>query len=93
MYTTSERATARPGFSSRTAGSRRAMAEDGKGRSGQDERYRQAAIDALEMLDWCIGYLVGTHKDRIATQLARNRSYIREQLMREPEEPVPTSQE
>ena len=64
---------------------------NGKSGSGQSERYRQAATDALEMLDWCIGYLVGTHKDRIASQLARNRSYIREQLLHEPAEPVPTS--
>lgn len=42
------------------------------------------------MLDWCIGYLVGSHKDKIASQLARNRAYIREQLMHEPAEPVPT---
>ena len=68
------------------------MADDnGKSGSGQSERYRRAATDALEMLDWCIGYLVGTHKDRIASQLARNRSYIRQQLLHEPAEPVPTS--
>ena len=67
------------------------MADNGKSGSGQSERYRRAATDALEMLDWSIGYLVGTHKDRIASQLARNRSYIREQLLQEPAEPVPTS--
>ena len=66
------------------------MAENGNHNS-QNDRYRQAATDALEMVDWCIGYLVGTHKDRIASQLASNRSYIRKQLMHEPEEPVPTS--
>ena len=42
------------------------------------------------MLDWCIGYLVGTHKE-IASQLARNRRFIRERLMDEPKEPVPTT--
>ena len=61
------------------------------GRDSEVERYKQAANDALQLLDWCIGYLVGTHKDRIASQLARNRSYIREQLLHEPAEPVPTS--
>ena len=68
------------------------MAEqNGDGRSGEAERYRQAATHALEMLDWCIGYLVGCHKDKIATQLAQNRRYIKEHLMQEPEEPVPTT--
>jgi len=68
------------------------MAEsNGKGRSAEADRYRQAATDALEMLDWCIGYLVGTRKERIAAQIARNRAHIRRDLMHEPEEPVPTS--
>ena len=64
---------------------------NGKGRSGGAERYEQAATEALEMLDWCIGYLTGTRKERIAAQLARNRSVIRKRLMHEPEQPVPTS--
>lgn len=68
------------------------MAEkNGKDQSAEADRYKQAATDALEMLDWCIGYLVGTRKDKIANQLANNRRYIREQLLKEPEEPVPTS--
>lgn len=69
------------------------MAENNgnNGRDGDADRYRQAATDALEMVDWCIGYMVGTRKNSIAAQLAQNRKYIREQLMGEPEEPVPTS--
>jgi hypothetical protein len=67
--------------------------QNGKALSPEAERYKQAATDALEMLDWCIGYLVGTHKDKIASQLAQNRRFIRERLMHEPEEPVPTSKE
>ena len=66
---------------------------NGKGSSDEVERYKQAATEALEMLDWCIGYLVGTHKEGIASQLARNRKHIRENLMREPEEPVPTEKD
>ena len=66
---------------------------DGNGRSGQSERYKQAATEALEMLDWSIGFLVGIRKGSIASQLARNRKHIREDLMREPAEPVPTSKE
>lgn len=53
-------------------------------------RYRQAAEDALEQLDWCIGYLHGTGKRTITRQLARNRAYIRRNLMRAPAEPVPS---
>lgn len=65
-------------------------AHDGTGRSSEADRYEKAATHALEMLDWCIGYLVGAHKDRIASRLAANRRYIKRNLMREPEEPVPT---
>ena len=69
------------------------MAENGKSGSGQSERYRRAATDALEMLDWCIGFLVGIRKEAIASQIAKNRAYIREQLLHEPAEPMPTSKE
>jgi hypothetical protein len=63
------------------------------GLSAESERYKQAATDALEMLDWCIGYLVGSHKEKIASQLAQNRRHIRQRLMHEADEPVPTSKE
>lgn len=59
--------------------------------SDRAERYKQAATEALEMIDWSIGFLVGSHKEKIAGQLARNRKHIRENLMREPAEPVPTT--
>jgi hypothetical protein len=58
--------------------------------SDQEERYRQAAEDALQQLDWCIGYLHGIRKTPISRQLARNRSYIKRNLMREPAEALPT---
>lgn len=54
------------------------------------ERYRQAAEDALQQLDWCIGYLHGIRKNKISAQLARNRSYIRRALLREATEPLPS---
>jgi hypothetical protein len=54
------------------------------------ERYRQAAEDALGQLDWCIGYLHGIRKERISAQLARNRTYIRRALMDEADEPLPS---
>ena len=56
----------------------------------ETERYRQAAEDALGQLDWCIGYLQGIRKKAISAQLAKNRAYIRRQLMREAEEPLPS---
>ena len=65
----------------------------GNGDSGQADRYKQAATEALEMLDWSIGYMVGIRKESIAAQFARNRKHVREDLLREPAEPVPTSKE
>jgi len=54
------------------------------------DRYRKAAEDALQQLDWVIGYLHGIRKTGISRALAKNRSHIRTQLMRRAEEPVPT---
>jgi hypothetical protein len=59
----------------------------------ETERYRQAAEDALQQLDWCIGYLHGIRKVKISRTLARNRSFIRSKLMDRPEEPLPTAEE
>jgi hypothetical protein len=54
------------------------------------ERWRQAAEDALQQLDWCIGYLHGIRKTEVSKALARNRSYIRSSLLERPEEPLPS---
>ena len=62
-----------------------------QGRDREVERYRQAAEDALQQLDWCIGYLHGIRKTEISRALSRNRSHIRSQLMDRAEEPLPTS--
>ena len=56
----------------------------------QGGRYRRAAEDALQQLDWCIGYLHGIRKGKISRQLARNRSYIKRELMKQAAEPLPT---
>ena len=56
----------------------------------ETERYRQAAEEALQQLDWCIGYLHGIHKTKISTHLARNRTHIKRNLMREHTESTPT---
>ena len=45
------------------------------------DRYRKAAEDALQQLDWAIGYLHGIRKTEISRALAKNRSYIRTQLI------------
>ena len=54
------------------------------------DRYRKAAEDALQQLDWVIGYLHGIRKIEISRALAKNRSYIRTRLMGRGEEPLPT---
>jgi hypothetical protein len=56
----------------------------------ETDRYRQAAQDALEQLDWCIGYLHGIHKTKISSQLARNRAHIKRNLLHQAEQPVPS---
>jgi hypothetical protein len=68
------------------------MARDDRDRDGELERYRQAAEDALQQLDWCIGYLHGIRKTDISRALAKNRSHIRTELLRRSEEPVPAQQ-
>jgi hypothetical protein len=56
------------------------------------ERYRQASEDALQQLDWCIGYMHGSGKRGIARALSHNRAYIRTHLMKRAEQPVPSQQ-
>jgi hypothetical protein len=63
--------------------------ERDRDRAEELERYRQAAEDALQQLDWCIGYLHGIRKVGISRALAKNRAYIRTQLLGRVEEPVP----
>jgi hypothetical protein len=58
----------------------------------ETSRYRQAAEDALQQLDWCIGYLHGIRKLSISRALARNRNQIRSDLLHRPEQPVPSAQ-
>lgn len=58
--------------------------------SDDDARYRQAAEDALQQLDWCIGYLHGIRKTKISSQLAKNRAMIKRNLMHEQSEPLPS---
>jgi hypothetical protein len=64
----------------------------GQAALAETERYRRAAEDALQQLDWAIGYLHGIHRARISRALAKNRTYIRRNLLGEAEEPTPTEQ-
>jgi hypothetical protein len=63
----------------------------GSGENNQDreraleaERYRQAALQAVDQLEWCIQYLHRLRKVSLAEALARNRETIieRGQLFR-----------
>lgn len=71
---------------------RRQSSSHGESRADETDRYRRAAEDALQQLDWAIGYLHGIRKTDISKALAKNRSYIRRRLMRQAEEPTPTEQ-
>jgi hypothetical protein len=70
------------------------MARQKVARPSQDdaERYRRAAEDALQQLDWCIGYLHGIRKSELSARLAKNRTFIKTNLMKEPTEPLPSSE-
>jgi hypothetical protein len=46
------------------------------------ERYRRAAEETLNQLDWCISYLHRIRKPDIAQALERNRSTIRRRMGR-----------
>ena len=67
---------------------------NGQPRPSDAERYRRAAEDALQQLDWTIGYIHGIRRWEVAKALARNRTYIRRNLRLdgEADEPLPTEQ-
>ena len=68
------------------------MATEDKSKQDEADRYRRAAEDALQQLDWTIGYLHGIRKTEISKALAENRSFIRRRLMRQPDEGMPIQQ-
>jgi hypothetical protein len=77
------------------------MAENGNGQENVDsightddelERWRRAAEDTMQQLDWAIGYLHGIRKDREARALAANRRIIRERILERHAEPLPSDQ-
>ena len=82
----------------RSAEASRRSVEDVQGRArirelgNEVERYRQASEDALQQLDWCIGYMCGSGKTGVAKSLSKNRAYIRTSLLKRAEQPLPTEQ-
>jgi hypothetical protein len=46
------------------------------------ERYRRAAEETLNQVDWCISYLYRIRKPDIAQALERNRATIRRRMNR-----------
>lgn len=55
------------------------------------DRYRTATDDALQQINWCIGYLAATNKGRIASALSANREHIRSNLLGRAPQAVPTT--
>ena len=56
-------------------------ASRGEEARGDAERYRRAAEEALEQIDFCIRYLRRIQKRQLAARLAQNRDWIRRSLM------------
>jgi hypothetical protein len=76
-----------------SASSSRSAARRSSGNgSGEEEKYRRAAEDALQQLDWAIGYLHGIRKTEISKVLSKNRAHIRTQLLGRSEQPLPDQQ-
>jgi hypothetical protein len=69
-----------------------ARQEDVDEKQAEADRYRKAAEDALQQLDWAIGYLHGIRKTEISKALAKNRSHIRTSLMKRDAQPDPSQQ-
>ena len=69
-----------------------ARQQDVDEKQAEADRYRKAAEDALQQLDWAIGYLHGIRKTEISKALAKNRTHIRTELMGRDAEPDPSQQ-
>jgi hypothetical protein len=46
----------------------------------ETERYRRAAEETLDQLDWCVNYLHRIRKPEIAEAIAKNRTKIRRRM-------------
>jgi hypothetical protein len=92
MATSTSRRSSSAKKSRSRSSAKKSRSRSGSSRPSSDEafRYRRAAEDALQQLDWTIGYLHGIKKTEISKALAQNRSYIRRNLMGESDEGLPT---
>jgi len=70
----------------------RSKNDENEDASGDVDRYRKAAEDALQQLDWAIGYLHGIRKTGISRALAKNRTHIRTRLLGQDAQPDPSAQ-
>lgn len=53
------------------------------------EKFRTATEDALQQLDWCIGYFTASKNRGVARSLGANRSYIRKTILKRAEQSMP----
>jgi hypothetical protein len=56
--------------------------DDARRREEEIARYRRAAEETLEQLEWCVNYLYRIRKGRIAEVVDNNRRHIRRQMSR-----------
>jgi Tfp pilus assembly ATPase PilU len=54
-------------------------------RDDEAARYREAARQAIDQLDWCVEYFRSIRKTKISRQLAKNRAFIAQRLAAEDE--------
>ena len=54
--------------------------DEARRREGEIERYRRAAEETLEQLEWCVNYLHRIRKSRIAEVVDKNRRHIRRRM-------------
>ncbi len=57
------------------------------------DKYRTATEDAMQQIDWCIGYFTGSNKSTIAKSLGANRASIRRHLLKRDEQSMPVPSE
>jgi hypothetical protein len=55
------------------------------------DKYRTATEDALQQLDWCIGYFTASKNRGVAKSLGANRAYIRSKILNRAEQSLPTN--
>ncbi|MET0524837.1 MAG: hypothetical protein ABWZ91_08555 [Nocardioides sp.] len=55
------------------------------------DKYRTAMEDALQQLDWCIGYFTGAKNSKVARSLGANRAHIRTKILKRAEQSLPTN--